>query len=435
MRSFYMKGAAWALGAACLVGNALVGNAQAQYSQYATPSMLPDGRYPTYTAYQDQLQLPAPPAPTSESLHIEETPHVHGSGGHGLYADGGAIDESCAEIVQSVWQAPRCGWFGSVGGLIMTRSDENELWFSYDDAIITSQIIGSRDANMDYTGGAEVRFGQYFNGGKHAVEVVYWGIDPNDSEFNALGSNMTGNLDATFSFNSLEYNDGSGVSAVNDWFQGAQRQRLRRNFNFQNVEVNFLNYGNAINCDRLNVGFIAGFRYLKFNEDLNFASDDFDTNFTGDAREVYYSSTVDNQMYGFQLGADASYRLTNRFSLRSRTKFGLFNNNIQHTSFVGGSTGAAVVNVPTSPYNGQAFDINTTKNDVSFVGELDLGIDCRISHRWSASLGYRAVAYSGVALSTTQFPANFDDLGGARRVESNGNLILHGGYGSLEFNY
>jgi hypothetical protein len=39
---------------------------------------------------------------------------------------------------------------------------------------------------------------------------------------------------------------------------------------------------------------------------------------------------------------------------------------------------------------------------------------------------YRAMSVTGVAFTTEQVPVNMGDLQGARNIDSNGSLILHG---------
>ena len=122
-------------------------------------------------------------------------------------------------------------------------------------------------------------------------------------------------------------------------------------------------------------------------------------------------------------------------SMCSNRREQTYANHITHHSFVGGGSGAAFVNDPTSPYNGRQFNINSSKDDIAIVGELDFGVNWQVSSRWSTQLGYRAVAIAGMGLATNQIPHNFSDIGGVEDIDSNGHMILHGAYLNATFNY
>ncbi|MFP6676999.1 MAG: hypothetical protein VB878_18085 [Pirellulaceae bacterium] len=80
------------------------------------------------------------------------------------------------------------------------------------------------------------------------------------------------------------------------------------------------------------------------------------------------------------------------------------------------------------PFNGQAYQIWSTKQDISMIAELDLGIDFMFNSQWSTGFGYRAVGVTGAALSTDQIPRFFEYLDGARKINSTGSILLHGAY-------
>ena len=257
-----------------------------------------------------------------------------------------------------------------------------------------------------------------------------------------LAADLVGNLDTALNYNSLAYDDGGGASAVNDWFDDAQVHRLRRDYEFHNLEVNLL--GSACNIPlqsdcpcTLNMHWSAGVRYFRFDEDFQFATDDVDDTFTGTADELYHNINVENSLLGFQLGAGSEYNW-GRLALMSDIKFGIYGNYMEnHQSMVGGTGVYATIDNVASPYNGAAYNFNGSKTGVSFLGEVDLGLRYRVTSRWSMRAGWRAMAVTGVALSVHQFPDNFnfEDAIGAGDVERNGSMILHGGYVGAEYNY
>ena len=130
---------------------------------------------------------------------------------------------------------------------------------------------------------------------------------------------------------------------MNNWFQPAQVHRLTCDWEFHNIELNVLTILNGYNggcgvngtgcgprlgghgcggCGdcccrpRMNVSWLAGFRYFRFDEDLIFASDDGDGVFNGGLDEMAYNVEVENNLIGFQLGADTTTFVPGRSSLR-----------------------------------------------------------------------------------------------------------------------
>ena len=145
-------------------------------------------------------------------------------------------------------------------------------------------------------------------------------------------------------------------------------------------------------------------------------------------------STVNN-LFGFQLGGRLDYGLTRCWSLYAAPKMGLYTNRMTSRQHIGNEAKCAYINDPASPYNGEYFDITARRNSIAFLGELDVGSSFRFSRCWSVSAGYRVVAVSGVALTTNQIPQSFRDLGAAQTINNNGDLILHGAYMNVNYNW
>jgi opacity protein-like surface antigen len=142
---------------------------------------------------------------------------------------------------------------------------------------------------------------------------------------------------------------------------------------------------------------------------------------------------LDNNLVGFQVGGEGEFCLTPGLTLDFGTKFGIYGNRIQHFSQIGGAAGVATIN--NGPNLGRQFRVDNSKNDVSFLAELNLGAEYCLTDCWTLTGGYRAVAVTGVALPTNQI---YPDLRGIQDVEliaSNGSLILHGAYFGAEYNY
>ncbi len=324
-------------------------------------------------------------------------------------------------------------WFTSMSGLVMTRDRANNIELSGSTAALSDPLLMTRDAAMEWGGGFDIRFGRFFNNRQQAWEVVYWGLFA-DAESADATAPAGAALNTSFQFDSLSYN---GLSnPVLNVFNGAARHRLIRDYEFQNVEVNL--WGNTYGWEPaggLQVGWQAGIRFFRLRDSLQFMSDAGDGVFTGAVDEATYAVDVQNRLLGFQFGGLAQRAFKDRWNVSAAIKVGLFGNHITNNSSLGGSAGSAFVDDPTNPFDGNAYRIHTDKDDVSMLGEIDLGVTYQIRERWRAFFGYRAAAVTGVGLSTNQFPTDFSNLTEAGVIQSNGSLILHGGYAGIELLY
>jgi hypothetical protein len=170
---------------------------------------------------------------------------------------------------------------------------------------------------------------------------------------------------------------------------------------------------------------------MYLGDDLQFSTDRTNHRFDWDNDELHYDIDVDNHLIGLQLGFGSDWAITQRLHLRAGTKFGVFGNHINHVSQIYGEMGSAYVSG--GPNGGMEYDVNSSETAVSFLGELDLGLAYQISRRISAGVGYRIVAVSGVALADGQIPRNFAGIQDVMDIDAKDDLVLHGGYATVEF--
>jgi len=335
-----------------------------------------------------------------------------------------------------------CGgcWFATTSGLLMRRSDDDKLWVSFDQGDGSYHLLTTRHAELDLGGGFETRIGYAFCDGIYAVEGVYWGIFPGMQEANGYGANTVGGIATTIlGLSNLTYDAGLGQQALTVFFNGAERHRIQRTSEFHNVEMNVL-ANTCVNpcCDtNLRIGWLAGFRYMRYDDGFTYSTEPNEIPFDGDPEELHYDIGCENNLIGFQVGGRVDYCMTCALSGFIGAKFGVYGNHISHRSVIVGSNGFAIINDVASPFNGRDFNVNSNVNNVSFLGEIDLGLDYQISRCWSATMGYRAVAATGVAHATRQVIRDDTgtDLNWVGDVNKNGSLILHGAFAGLEFCY
>jgi hypothetical protein len=368
---------------------------------------------------------------------------------------------------------------GSVSGLYMIRDGENPEWFSFDTWDESYQLMKSTDTGMDWTGGFEVSVARPFCCCRYAVQGVYWGLFPSNQESSLTDFDVWNDLATVYDFSPLVVDDGwGGTRNVNDdYYDWARRHRLRRSFEYHNVEINFLagpylgygvgaarsgglfggggchgasmyggkcGYGDCgkspwgVVCNdccgpRLAVGWLAGLRYFQVSEGLQFATDQANHDFDYDDDEMYYDIDVDNHLIGFQLGFNADYAVTRWLHLRSAAKFGVYGNHINHKSLIHNSLDTAYVEF--GPNAGMDFDVSSNENEVAFLGELDLALAVYFTPRLIGTVGYRIVGVSGIAVPVDQIPRNFAGIQDVQDIDTNGSFRLHGLHAGVEYSF
>jgi len=348
---------------------------------------------------------------------------------------GSACQTGCVKCGKHACQ---CLWFGGVSGLLMTRDDGDHYAFSYDTANEADQRTNTRDAAMDWSYGFEVRGGRYFNCGCNAVELVYWGLYPDSDSTQTTSLDVLGNLNGILNWDSLDYNGVGADTIVNTGPGASAVHALYRDYEFHNVELNLWHFGgpcgvSKCGCARYRSNWLCGIRYLRFNESLLFAADANDFAITFEDDELFYDIDIDNDLIGFQVGNEAQYNLSDRCAFNFGIKLGIFNNHIDHVSQIGGNLGLATIN--NGPFNGAAYYVDSSKDDVAFLGEVNLGAEYCFHRNWTAIAGYRAMAITGVALPAEQIYPDLRGINDVAIIDSNSSVILHGAYAGLEYNW
>ncbi len=317
-------------------------------------------------------------------------------------------------------EAPRrSNWVFGLRGLTFFRDYEDDVSLSY----YPGGTLHSTDADFSYLPGIEGIIGVRTAKG-WGWEGRYWGLFPSEADVSFTGAPLYTSL------TTLDQLD-MGAFTVRGIYDNAVAHRIYRNNEIHNIELNFLRNAGCFNglfCRSTNIELLAGIRYLRFDESFRYAA----FGIGAYPPQVNYDLEVENDLLGFQLGGRTEHCLSERIRLNISTKFGFYNNQIYHRQSITDIFGNyAVVN--TGGSTGELHNVVNNKNDVAFLGELDLGLLCQITQRTRFSFGYRAIGIGGVALAPDQIPRNFADSCEACRIDSNGSLILHGAYAGLDF--
>ncbi len=390
---------------------------------------------------------------------------------------------SSVSSVRSGFAVQSKPWFFGANALIFNRVDNKRVPLSFVDSSYGVDILTTRDARQGAAGGVEVTLGRYFNCGRDAIQFSYWGTYPQDE--NVTRSGAAGYYRSYIPYSYLQM---TGIPAapatpysVYDWYDNAVVHQLHRSFEYHNIEANLLGFAaggaarnfNMGSCgtlfsgfyrnpartrgcgtcgcrhgggcrsrnttgpcsliapscaSRLNLTWIAGFRYFRFQENLFYAASLYDGSISRAADDIYYDVNTTNDLFGFQIGSRLDYCIGCRLNVYGFGKVGAYNNRSSLYSRIGTDFDYAYLDDTRggNTYQGQDYLIDETKDSVAFLSEIGTGFGYRITSRCTATMGYRAVIASGVATSTDNVRGTFAHYGDVRDYNTWGTLVLHG---------
>ena len=371
-------------------------------------------------------------------------------------------------------------WFFGGGVLLFNRVDNTNKQLSFSSTDYGNNVIGTRSARMGLMPGVELTFGRYFNCGRNAIAVNYWGLFSDDEEAMVTGAAGAYNTRIPYTYLDLPVNIGAYAN-VADAYNNAQVHQLERSSEYHNVEVSLLGFASggaarnfnlptngsmfsgtrgggcgycggagcgacggsscgtkfatgpccltAPSCgSRLNVSWLSGIRYFRFQDNLTYGASVLDTMVSRAADDIYYDVNTSNDLLGYQFGSRLDYCLGSRVNLYANAKAGIYGNRSSLHTRISTVDQTAMVNdprVPANPYSG-SYMFDASKTDVAFLGELGAGVGYRVTSKWTATTGYRVVFASGVATSVDNLQSNFANVAQVQDFYNDGSLILHG---------
>lgn len=326
-----------------------------------------------------------------------------------------------------------CQWYGETSLLWMTRNTGNRVYTTYETDNNPNQLMNT-DVEMGWEPGGEIRFGRRFCCGQYAVEGVFWGL----GEFNGTDSRAMAapGVSTPLSVDGIEF---GGVNAQ-AYFDGAGEHRLWRRSEMYNAEVNFLRTGlgscDPCGCNPLRIDCLAGFRYIRFTDQILFGSLQQGATWGGNGglNEAYLNDRISNDLFGFQVGLDGSYQIAPKWRLFCNTKVGIFENHIQNSfdAFRGDGT---VANPTTASGMSGTYPVRGSADAVSFMTEIKFGLHWNFWQNWGAQVGYRVMAVTDVGMPDSQIPFYVVDIPELMNVKHNGDLIVHGGFAGVTWNF
>jgi hypothetical protein len=329
-------------------------------------------------------------------------------------------------------------WYVSGNGLMMTRTNANGVATTYKTGNFPNHMLmQTTDAEVDWRGGYEGKIGWRFGPGRRwAIEGGYWAVDGFQGLSGFAGSSLVPptTLSTPLVVNGIEFAGANG----DYFFNTASEHRLWRENRVQNVEVSILCWsgGGPGSYSPFDISMSAGPRYFVFEEELGFGSlaDGGTWGGRGGLDEAYLRERISNTLIGGQIGFDAGCYLGNMFRVYLAPKFGVYNNHVVGNFMAVRGDGTAATPTPASGVTG-TYPVSADKDVFSWITQIDAGVEWKFHPQWSAFVGYRLVAATGIGLADHQIPAYIVDIPALSEVKHNGDLLLHGGVAGLKVEF
>jgi hypothetical protein len=357
-----------------------------------------------------------------------------------------------------------CLWYGSASVLAMSRNRANMLWTTYRASDESDQMD---EYGWEWGLGGEIRFGRRFcrccdpccETGCEYDECCDYG-DPGGAYAVPRGIGGFGGyglsnwaLEATCwlqepftSYMSLTHEDGVstplifnvgnvafGGTAASSWFDGADEHRVWRRSVVQSIELSLVHSQFYLPTRMpLTIDWSLGVRYFRFDDRLTFGSLRNGGSWDNGADTAFLEDEIANNLIGFQAGLEAEYYVGPRFRFFFTPKFGIYNNHILNDFRLNLGNGTVATQ---QMYPGQSYPVESSENVVSFLTQIDLGMRWNFARNWSAHVGYRLVVATAMGLADDQIPTYIADIPEIQSIDHNAELILHGGFVGVAYNF
>jgi hypothetical protein len=162
------------------------------------------------------------------------------------------------------------------------------------------------------------------------------------------------------------------------------------------------------------VTLLAGFRWAELREDLN-------GGILSPLFESFWDTSTQNDLYGFQIGAEAILFQRCRFSIDGLLKAGIYGNHAQQLS-------------SGTDYEYGFARGSASTNRTAFLGQVGLQCKYQVTDCLTFRAGYEAMWIDGVALAPGQIDVTnlyTNEIG----IDTNGSVFLHGATVGFEYSF
>jgi hypothetical protein len=327
-------------------------------------------------------------------------------------------------------------WYIYANGLVMGRNEPNRLWTTNDTSDPENRVMNTVDLGMPWHGGWEAGIGRFFGCGRWALEGSYWGLASQDGCLSSR-SIYGGLVNTPLAVDDIRFGTDPGDPARtilgSELFNNAEEHVLWRRNEVHNVELNLIRNRLDCGCSSIGCNWSTGVRYFRFEEALSLTTLAGGYDWTDDdgAWSAVLSDRVQNSLVGFQIGCDMNVDLGCNVTLFVAPLVGIYGNNIDHDFRL--YRGDGVVAVPDPPTG--TYPVQTSDTALSFLSQIDLGVNWAFDWNWEAFLAYRVLFATGIALADHQIPIDVTDIPELAEIDHNGDLVYHGAYLGLTYKF
>ena len=165
-----------------------------------------------------------------------------------------------------------------------------------------------------------------------AVEATYWDLAESDSDGppNVPGSCPYG---TPMDFRSVMMLGttggwGGGCQSAAQWFNNAAENHICRAYDAENLEVNLVRTVCGGPCNRFGCDLLAGIRWFRFQDGMVFGAQQGTNNPSYAGDWIFLNDHITNDLIGFQVGCNASYRFADCWKVFVIPKIGIYDNHM-----------------------------------------------------------------------------------------------------------
>ena len=344
----------------------------------------------------------------------------YGQGGYGCNNGGGG--DCCYTPL----------WYANASWMTLGRNLPNRVWTTYESGNDANQMTNFRDITLDWGFGGEFRIGRLFCCGNWALEGVFWGLSPITG---ASSTTHPSGVSTPFNFLFVDYANPAIAGLPAELFDNAEEHRLSRRNEFYNVELNMIRRRMMCDpCSPVGVNWLLGLRYFRFDENLQFTSLRGGGNWNNPTDVGLLEDRIVNSLIGVQVGVDLNYYCHTNLRLFVTPKFGIYNNQIENRFRAQRGDGERFAPEAGSGIVGN-YPVSSSANSLAFLTEVSAGGEWQFSPRFSVRGGYRVMVATGIGLADNQFPPYVADIPEIAAIDYNGDLVLHGAFVGITFNF
>ena len=267
--------------------------------------------------------------------------------------------------------------------------------------------------------------------GRWGLEATYWTLDA----FTGYVARAVpgGSVSTPLIVSDIEFGGVNGTI----YFDSAQEHRVWRRDELHNIELNLIRrpvnpgwYG------PVGIDWSVGVRYFRFEEDWTFGSLDLGCTWGGNGGldEAYLRDKAVNHLVGVQMGFNFNWQVGHNLRLFLVPECGIYNNHI--TNLFEAYRGDGTVANPTAASGmTDTYPVSSSDDLVSFLTQIELGAEWQFTPRWSAFVGYRVLFATGIALADNQIPTYVVDIPEIAEIDHESNLVLHGAFAGVTFQF